>query len=200
MQAALDQFRANIQRVRNLSGLYSHFSSATTAALDLSDILRAQVVMIASALDHYVHELTRLGMIEIVENRRPQTPAFLRFQVSLEGALRGLMPTAGSSWLDTEVRTRHGNLTFQQADKIADAIRLISTVELWNELSARLRIPMRDLKNRLQLIVDRRNKIAHEADLDPSFPGVYWPISTADVTSSTDFIERLCETIHVIVV
>jgi hypothetical protein len=200
MQAALDQFRANILRVRNLSSLHAYFSSVPTPALDLSDILRTQIVMVVSALDHYVHELTRLGMIEIVEGRRSQTPAFLRFQVSLDGALRGMVPAAGSGWLDSEIRTRHGYLAFQQADKVADAIRLISPVELWNELSTRLAVPARDLKNQLQLIVDRRNKIAHEADLDPSYPGVYWPIHAPDVAGATNFIERLCETIHAVIV
>jgi hypothetical protein len=199
MQAALDQFRSNIQRVRHIANLYHYFSGVTTTALDLSDILRAQLVMAVSALDHYVHELTRLGMIEIVEGKRAQTPAFLRFQVPLDATLRAVVPSGGSGWLDNEVRSRHGYLAFQHPDKIADAVRLISTIELWNDLSTTLGIPVRDLKNRLQLIVDRRNKIAHEADIDPSYPGVCWPISASDVAGVTDFIEQLCEAIHVLV-
>jgi hypothetical protein len=51
----------------------------------------------------------------------------------------------------------------------------------------------------LQLIVDRRNKIAHEADADPSFPGARWPLSTADVEGATKFIEELCEAIHAVI-
>jgi hypothetical protein len=54
-----------------------------------------------------------------------------------------------------------------------------------------------DVKTRLKLIVDRRNKIAHEADIDPGHPGTgtRWPITRADVDSSLDFIEELCEAI-----
>lgn len=200
MQEALDQFRSNIQRVRNLHTLYVYFSTATTAVLDLSDILRAQIVMTVSAPDHYIHELTRLGMIEIFELRRPTTRAFHRFQVSLEGAINGMQNPASSGWIEEEIHTKHGYASFQQADKIADAIRLISSVELWNEVSRRLGIPAVDIKSHLSLIVERRNKIAHEADVDPTFPGLRWPITPADATGATDFIEQICETIHLVVV
>jgi len=200
MQTALDQFRVSIQRVRDLHALYTYFSAATTPALDLSDLLRAQIVLCVSALDFYVHELTRLGMIEIVEGKRPPTPAFLRFRVSLDGVMTGMQPGATSSWMDTEVRIQHGLLSFQQADKVAHAIRLISTVELWKEVGNSLARPAEDIKSNLRLVVQRRNKIAHEADIDPSYPGTRWPITSADVTAATDFIERVCEAIHQIVV
>ena len=199
MQEAIDQFRSNIQHVRNLYSLYVYFTTATTSVLDLSDLLRAQIVLTVSALDHYVHELTRLGMIEIFELKRSTTPAFLRFQVTLDGAINGIQIPTSSGWLEGEIRSKHGNASFQQADKIADAIRLISSVELWNEVSERLGIPAADIKNQLRLIVDRRNKIAHEADIDPSFPGSRWPITPADAIGATDFVERICETIHLVV-
>ena len=77
-------------------------------------------------------------MLEILDGKRPQTPAFGRFQVSIDAALTGMTPSAGNAWLEIEVRARHGFLAFQQADKIADAIRLISPVELWNEVATRL--------------------------------------------------------------
>ena len=71
--------------------------------LDLSDLLlRGADRPLRSALDYYVHELTRLEMIEIFEGKRPTTPAFLRFKVSLDGVMIGMLPAATSSWLDME--------------------------------------------------------------------------------------------------
>jgi hypothetical protein len=200
MQTALDQFRASIQRVRDLHALYTYLSTATTPALDLSDLLRAQIVLCVSALDFYVHELTRLGMIEIIEGKRPTTAAFLRFKASLDGVMTGMQSGATSSWLETEVRTQHSFLSFQQPEKVADAVRLISAAELWNEVGISLAIPAKDITDNLKLVVQRRNKIAHEADIDPSYPGVRWPITPADVTRATDFVERICEAIHQVVV
>lgn len=61
-------------------------------------------------------------------------------------------------------------------------------------------MPPEHIKNNLILIIQRRNKIAHEADIDPSFPGTRWPITPADVIMSTDFVESICEVIHQLIV
>ena len=61
MLSILQQFRENIERVQSLGGLYNVLSQQATAALDLTDLLRSQIVMVVSALDHYVHEITRVG-------------------------------------------------------------------------------------------------------------------------------------------
>lgn len=76
MQKALDLFRANLDRVRSIHATYLHFSGQVTPALDLSDLLRAELVLTVSALDHFVHELARLGMMEIWRGTRPATPAY----------------------------------------------------------------------------------------------------------------------------
>jgi hypothetical protein len=43
--------------------------------------------------------------------------------------------------------------------------------------------------------VDRRNKIAQEADMDPTNPGFRWPITDDLAANALDFIERLAEAI-----
>ncbi|MBD0303213.1 MAG: hypothetical protein ICV85_13895, partial [Tolypothrix sp. T3-bin4] len=78
--------------------------------------------------------------------------------------------------------------------------RLISNKKLWEEVSinmGRLAKDTEDIKNQLSLIVDRRNKIAHEADIDPSYPiGDRWPIDELLVNEAVDFIEQVVESIH----
>lgn len=187
-------------RARNVGGLYQALHHLTTPAVDASDLLRIQIVLACSALDHYVHELSRLGMLEILAGIRPKTPAFLKFRVSLETVLGSESLPAGSAWLDSEIRERHSFLSFQHPDKIADAIRLCSPITLWQEVSRVLGIPEAAVKERLRQIVDRRNKIAHEADMDPSFPGARWPIGETDVNTALDTIEKVCEAIHSVVV
>ena len=118
MNSAIIQFRSNIAYVRNLNALHASLATLITGALDLTDLLRTQIVMSASALDHYVHEVTRIGMIRILEGVRPQTPAFLRFSVSLQAALDGVSTGGTTAWLENEVRNRHGFLAFQQPEKM----------------------------------------------------------------------------------
>lgn len=65
-------------------------------------------------------------------------------------------------------QSRHGwdMSFFQDPAKVADAIRLVSRKKLWEEVGTLLGKNDADVKSRLKLIVDRRNKIAHEADMD----------------------------------
>jgi hypothetical protein len=98
--------------------------------------------------------------------------------------------------LEAEVRLQHSHLSFQQPDKIAEAVRLYSDVKLWEEIGKLLSRSPKSIKDQLNLVIDRRNKIAHEADLDPGFPGARWPIHTSDVEGSVEFIENICEAIN----
>lgn len=196
MLKAITNFRLNIQHVRHLGGIRQALLSLTTAALDTSDILRAQIVLGVSALDQYVHEVTATGMVEIFSGTRPATDAFLRFKVTMEFVKNSAFVPNNAVLFESEVRERHSFLSFQHPDKIADAIRLFSSVQLWQEVAVKLAMPPADVKARLRLIVDRRNKIAHEADSDPSYPGARWPITEHDVIQTIDFIESLCEAMH----
>ena len=102
-----------------------------------------------------------------------------------------------NSWLEYEVRERLGYQSFQQPDKIADAIRLISDKRLWDEVAIKLGSSAKEVKQQLSVIVDRRNKIAHEADIDPTFSiGSRWYIDEILVSDAVNFIEQVVEGIH----
>ena len=199
MQAALEQVRTNLVRVRNLGSIVDALGSQTTDALDLSDILRAELVLAVSALDQFVHEVVRQGMLDAYEGKRPRTNAFLMFQVSLEGALRGIDNEDSSHWLDDQIRSRHSFRSFQNPDAIADAVRLVSEVQLWNEIAKHMGTPSDEVRNHLRLIVDRRHKIAHEADVEPLLSQGLWPIDRQMVTESVDFVERLVESMYSVI-
>jgi hypothetical protein len=198
MLSAIEQFRDNIVRVRSLGGIHQALASMTTAAVDTSDILRAQYVLAVSALDHYVHEVTRLGMLETFDGKRPPSAAYLRFRISISCMTSNQV--VSRSDVDSEIRTQHGYVVFQRPDRIADGIRLISDVKLWESVGKRISVAPEFIKERLTLIIDRRNKIAHEADLDPTYPKVRWPISQIDVDNVVDFLVQIVEAIYLEVV
>ena len=202
MQTAIDQFRWNVGRVRNLGSLHSILSAQTTAALNLTDLLRSELVMIVSALDLYVHEVVRLGMLECFRGQRAHTDAFLRFQVTLGGTIQAVSMRGSDVWLDEQIRDRLGHRTFQQPDDIAEAIRLISDAELWNSVAVRLQSTSRDVRDHLRLVVDRRNKIVHEADANPTYGqiGILWPLNATQTDDAVAFIESVAEAVHTVVV
>ena len=198
MQSAIDLFGICIRRVRDLIALHHSLKAQASSVLDISDMLRAALVLAVSALDYYIHEVVRIGMLEIHRGQRPEPPAFSRFQISLGNARAGI--NAGQnidSWLEDEIRQRHSYKSFQQPDSIAEAIRLICDKKLWEEVSINMGSPAQDIKEQLRLIVDRRNKIAHEADIDPTLSlGNRWPIDELLVNEAVDFIEQVVESIH----
>ena len=195
MKTALDEFLSNMSRVRALHLLHSSLSRQLTGAVDLSDILRAEVVMAVSAFDFFIHEITRLGMLESLTGKRPKTNAFDKWQLSIEAVTSMVDSGNMAQILNAEIRTQHGFLSFQQPDAAADAVRLFSSVKLWEEVGKECGETAEIAKQSFKLIVDRRNKIAHEADIDPSYPGQRWPIDVAEVEKVLDRIEGVARAI-----
>ena len=196
MQSALKAFDDSLARARHLHGLHDALVNALTGAVDLSDILRAEVVMAVSALDLYIHEIARLGMLECWAGTRPATESFERFPLPLSTAQSLTNSAFALAALDNEIRSKHGYASFQKPEKIAEAVRLFSSVSLWEQVAIHLGTTASDLKSTLGLIIDRRNKIAHEADVDPSFPGQLWPISPPMVEDMVNHIEAIVHAIH----
>jgi hypothetical protein len=200
MLSAQTQFKENLKRVRELGGVAAAVQSLTTSAIDVSDLWRAQVVLAVSALDYFIHELTRLGMIDCAKGARPKTDAYLRFDIPLSATESALNGTTHEFWVGETVRQKHAWQSFQDPGKLADAIRLISPVRLWEDVGSELSMSPKDVKTRLKLVVDRRNKIAHEADLDPANPGFRWPITATMVNDTIDFIDSLGDAVFKVAV
>ena len=98
MLSAQGQFRENLKRVRELGGLAVAVQSLTTSAIDVSDLWRSQIVLVVSALDYFIHELARLGMIECAKGARAKTDAYLRFEIPLsatESSIAGIEHEVG---------------------------------------------------------------------------------------------------------
>ena len=98
-------------------------------------------------------------------------------------------------WLGEVIRDSHGWQSFQRPDKIAEAIKLVSPIKLWDEVAKVLNSTAANVRNDLQLIIDRRNKISHEADMDPTNPGFRWPITPSLATYVVGFIDDLAHAI-----
>lgn len=200
MTAAFEMFRYNIRRVGEMRGLHSVLLLQVTSAIDLSDLLRSLHVLAVSALDHYVHELVRAGMMETFDGKRAPTDAYSKYRLAMGSVFGTMTMTEARSSIEADIRIQHSYLTFQRPDKIADAVRLFSHVDLWKEVEGKLGRPKKEIKGQLDLIVDRRNKIAHEADVDPTYPNTRWPIAPTDVADVCEFIEQLVGAIDVVAI
>lgn len=140
-------------------------------------------------------------MLESYRGTRPKTSQFRSFQISLGSALDGLALSGDTNetWIGEEIRARNGFQSYQTPDNIASAVRLISDVALWNEVAHGMGADAKEVRDQLRLIVERRNKIAHEADMSPLMYQDRSPIDRQWVTQSVDFLERVVETIHLVI-
>lgn len=175
----LQAFEKNLAYAQDLSATAASIAGVVTPAMDLSDLYRAAYMQGVSAFDYFIHEEVRVRMLDL--HVRPQSTwprGFSRFKVPLSSVRRD-----GSNLQDTavlfeaEIRNQHGHLSFQHPDKVADACRLVSDVDLWVAVAAAIGTtkqgrlsPAQAAKKDWGLIIDRRNLIVHEADLDPTPP------------------------------
>jgi RiboL-PSP-HEPN len=201
----LDHFTAVWIRCSHLSAAHAFLSKNTSAALRPEEILRAEWVARVSALDLYVHKLVASRMLRVFEGALPPTQAYLAFRVPTE-VLRRIQsaktPADASAAFELEVRRQLGFVTYQLPEAIADGVRLTSDIELWNEVAAHqgasqgMKVKAaKAIKQTLAAIVDRRNKIAHEGDIQPALPIAPWPIAQSDLVTVSDFIHRLVNSI-----
>lgn len=136
-----------------------------------------------------------------------QTTAYRAFVVPTEvlDRIRYATPAEAASAFDLHVRSQLGLMSFQHPEKIADALRLCSGVELWNAVALHLGATeqtktkrAKEIKRTLAAIVDRRNKIAHEGDMQPSTPRTPWPIKQDDLFSVSSFLQTIVRAIDAV--
>ncbi len=202
-------FEAVWARCAELSAIHAYLAKNVAPVLHPDELLRAEWVARVSALDLYVHELVAQYMVEIFEGRRPASLAYLRFQISNDTLSRirsAASPSDATAAFDLYVREQLTYSAFQDPDKIADGVRLCSSVELWNEVAVKLGATQatktgiaKNLKKDLSLIVRRRNAIAHEGDLQPSTPRLPWPVNQGDLVIVGDKIEKIVRSIDLVV-
>ena len=191
-------FESNMDRAKDLVSTSIALRRVTTPVVDLDDLLRAALVQGVSTFDHYIHEEVLARMIEIYGSVRPSVQGFEDFRISIN-SLRVAQAHGGTSWLESEIRSQHRLRTFQQPEKIAEVFRCVSNASLWNDVAHILKRPVADVKIQLKLVVDRRNKIAHESDMDPTPPRERYPITDSLVTTSLDFLDAIAHAILTVV-
>lgn len=201
MQTALDLFQDNIKRVRRLTDAY-HLLIQHDSETDFSDVLRAQYVLTISALDMFIHNIIKIGMMETLRGQRKQTKEYQNFQITMN--LVNFDNTY--TWFESEINRRLSKETYQNPYQIFEGIKYIfndksksaKESQFWELIANKLKQKRIDIINRLNEITERRNKIVHEADVKPipTMPGELWEIDDLSVNDMIDFIESIVMSIY----
>ncbi len=204
MNRAITQFEINLQSARQLGVIYSAFVGQLTAAVDLDELLRAELVLAVSALDCFVHDLVRIGMGRAFDATATVPKSFIAFGVSMGFAREILAATSTAdrdALADQEIRRLLGFKTFQAPDKISQALSLLGITEIWNKVGTAIGVDSVTARKQLEVIVDRRNRIAHEGDIDPTKGiGVKYTINFPMVKQAVDYLDTIAHAIQLAVV
>jgi RiboL-PSP-HEPN len=191
MRAALSEFNRNIEVVRELDRTVGLLKRARAPSTAIDDLIRFQIVMAVSALDLLIHQIVRDGMIETAKGARSATPRFYKYRARLELALMGLTTPGLFDWLSIDITEQHSRKSFQTSERVAEVVHLVSLINLWQSVSAKIAMAEPDVKKLLDLIVSRRNQIVHEFDSNPLAPGTRWPVDRRLTRTNVTFIAKV---------
>ena len=165
----IEQFKQNIREIQKIHDIYKFNKQQFVQGIDTDGLLRMEIVMAVSALDQYVHQIVVVKAIDILKNSRQLPANFSKLLIGCDSISNVLQSTQLSDalvFIENDIRVKLGWKSFQQPDKINEALKYISNCSIWNEVALLMSRNVTDIKNQLSLIVKRRDSIAHEADYD----------------------------------
>lgn len=200
MKQVYQKFVQLIVATEQVQSIYDYINCTIKAPLDCSDLLRWQWVQFVSAFDKLIHDLVRIGMVEIYLGKRKPTPRFKSFSIDMETQL-DLLKNCGSQIdqvkiLNDRIFMVHQYLSFQQPKKVVEALSYICEGKnKWGDISKKLNMDKDDCVKFLNNIIIRRNQIAHEGDFIGD-SNDRQNILREDVVEIKEFILKLGEVIY----
>ena len=168
MLVAYKRFIDLIDDTKNVEVLYRYISNKVVVPIDTSDLLRWQWVQCVSAFDKLVHDLVKIGMIEIFNGTRETTAKYESFIIDLNTYQQMINnPDIACNIFEKRIILCNGYKAFQDPDKVADALSYIwDEKDKWIKISSNMRMHLNkdDCRTMLRNIVIRRNQIVHEGD------------------------------------
>ncbi|WP_251497738.1 HEPN domain-containing protein [Otoolea muris] len=196
MLSSYKRFFTLVKDTENVEVLYNYFNTSVTAPVDTSDLLRWQWVQCISAFDKLIHDLVRVGMLEIFMGKRLRTPKYSTFQIDIQTYVDMADNINAVSILEQKIILKHGFLAFQEPGKVADALSYIwNENDKWGRISGLMALNRNDCVTYLKNIVIRRNQIVHEGD----YTDIYskrQDIDPEDVIDIRNYILKLGKAIY----
>lgn len=85
---------------------------------------------------------------------------------------------------------------YQSPKSVEYAMTLINLKKVWHKVGVKLGMPSQDVTLKLGLIIQRRNKIAHEADIHDLVSMDKTPIDRSDVDDTFAFLDQIVTAIE----
>jgi hypothetical protein len=184
-------FQHAIERARQMVALFDALNSLRPREPANDDALRSAYFFAVSSFDFFAHELAAIEAKHRFINGLTTRNIHLPMEVMTIADSEARIATA-----ETCVRQVNSYKAFVDPGKLAELLSCYC-VRPWDKLTLYMNDNMpeenrrtsEDLKGQLKSIWNRRNQIAHEADVNPTLAGVsLWPIDKIDTEITIDFI------------
>lgn len=190
-QGCNDVFAHAITRSRDMIQLFSGLSHIRRDPAN-DDALRAAYFQAVSSFDFYVHEIVAIEASHRFRNAIPTRNILLPMEITMISLEEDRYIA-----VDANIRERNSYKAFVDPQKLSEVLSCFCDkpwdviVDVHNALHGD-GVDRNSLVGQLKNIWKRRNKIAHEADVNPTLSGVsLWPIDRADTEITVDFVEKL---------
>lgn len=188
-------FNKNIESVLIIDSIFNYMKSQVKA-FDITELLRAEFVLIVSALDFYIHGIVREGLMEQLHNTGSCNANTLCIPFSTVKVLLHIdSEEERIQILGEQIKSITSKDSYQAPHAIEKALGMIDVKKIWTLISKSSDKSAEDIRNTLSIIVNRRNKIAHEADID-SITGEKTDITTIEIRECLDFVTDFVDAVE----
>ena len=199
-----EQFTANLDYARNMVVGGQALAGLRTVSVDFGalsaahpeDLYRAAWSQAVSALDHWLHmEIRDHAVALVASTNRPLPDRLAKLRLPLEMVeemAEDSKATVFGEFVSEEIRRD----TYQRSKGITEGLRLVSELkadQIWAHIGAGRGMNAGQARHEQDAIADRRNRIAHRADLGDD--GERTPMSAADVDHAIQWIAYVAERI-----
>jgi hypothetical protein len=186
---AFRTFQSGCGRADGLCHIHKYLKKTSPAALDCNDILRSSIVLVVSSFDLYIHEVFRSETIHRLRHKQKISSLKIPFNSAILDGEDQITFIEECIYKDINYKS------FVAPSKLEECLKKLID-DPWSKISKHFGESQSICRSNLKAIVDLRNRIAHEADVNPAFAGIeLWPIYREDVERSISFLRKFGESI-----
>lgn len=129
------------------------------------DVYRSQVVFVVSALDYFLHEITKYGLYKIFKGDWEKNEKYKKFKVTMNEVENVINVPDSKLWFYEYVNNFFSTVVMISPESIKEQLNLTGIG--YENVCKKMYLTKNccdDFKNEFQTIYDRRNKIAHQND------------------------------------
>lgn len=147
-----EHFKQSIDLISEQIKALEHGSIIDTV---VDEMMRSQVVFIDSAFDYFIHEVIKLGIINMYNNEWSASNKYYKLQFTMKEIER-VRDDANDDWLKEWIDEKYATETFMSSKAYSAACNLLD-IKISN-------IEGHNIKDEIDELFSRRNLIAHQAD------------------------------------